>query len=124
MSLKEALYTYLADLRGLTNILLFTSSLMEFHCNGLIEDDVKRLLAIPGFLSVTLRLHKLVIQPDFPIKELNDMILSWHAMANMTGDDCSVALVSFTLNFVGPIKCFEAQCVLEGCDSQIRHFDM
>lgn len=102
---------------GLTKILLFTSSLTEFHCNDLIEDDMERLLAIPGFPSVAPRLRKLVIQSDSPIKELNDMIFSRHAMANVTGDVGSVALASLTLNFASPIECFEAQCVLEGWDS-------
>ena len=45
------------------------------------------------------------------------MILSRHAMADVTGNVGSVALASFTLNFAGPIECFETQCVLEGWDS-------
>lgn len=102
---------------GLTKILLFTSSLTEFHCNDLIEDDMERLLAFPGFPSVAPRLRKLVIQSDSPIKELNDMIISRHAMADVTNDVGSVAPASFTLNFAGPIECFEAQCVLEGWNS-------
>jgi hypothetical protein len=102
---------------GLTKILLFTSFLTEFQCNDLIEDDMERLVAIPGFPSVAPRLRKLVIQSESPIKELNDMILSRHAMANATGNVGSVALASLTLNFAGPTECFEAQCVLEGWDS-------
>jgi len=45
------------------------------------------------------------------------MILSRHAMVDVTGDVGSVALASFTLNFAAPIECFEAQCALEGWDS-------
>jgi len=53
---------------GLTKSLLFTSSLTDLHCNDLIEDDMGRYLAIPGFPSVAPRLRKLVIQSDFPTK--------------------------------------------------------
>jgi len=101
---KLSIYIYTLPIEGgLTKILLFTSSLTDLHCNDLIEDDMERCLAIPGFPSVAPRLCKLVIQSDFPTKELDDMILSRHAMVDVTGDVGSVALASFTLNFAAPI---------------------
>jgi len=96
---------------GLTRILLFTPFLTEFKCNDFVNDDIERLRAIPGIPSIAPRLHKLVIQSDTPMRELNDMILSRHSGAE------NVAMESLTLKFTSPAECFVAQRMLEGWDT-------